>query len=287
MGSPRAGCGDRTPIRTPGSRSIKRRPKCPESDRQVDIPAEMDGGRLPRGLDRRSYRNGWRKWEAFATGHGATTLPGEPEALAAFVEHLADAGAIFNAVSTSYRLGPSPAAAFARTRASYRPATVARPDPPPAGVSTTSPSASIWRAHSSIFTRSRQYSSKCWRSRRVNCGQSRSHLLPPTSDVRRHLGASRRLRRRSARPQRIFGYPRAWRAWSMDGDGCRHGARSGVHWCGLTETGVPNRCRKRRSDCRIRDCMAGLHLRGTMCGSRPVGPGSCVAGVRIERGGSR
>ncbi len=163
----------------------------------------------------------------------------------------------------------------------------ARPDPPPAGVSTTSPSASIWRAHSSIFTRSRQYSSKCWRSRRVNCGQSRSHLPPPTSDVRRHLGASRRLRRRSARPQRIFGYPRAWRAWSMDGDGCRHGARSGVHWCGLTETGVPNRCRKRRSDCRIRDCMAGLHLRGTMCGSRPVGPGSCVAGVRIERGGSR
>ena len=260
MGSPRAGCRDRAPIRTPGPRSIKRHPKYPESDRQVDIPAEMDGRQLPRGLDRRSYRNGWRKWEAFATGHGATTLPGEPEA---------------------------PAAAFARTRASYRPATVAWPDPPPAGVSTTSPSASIWRAHSSIFTRSRQYSSKCWRSRRVNCGQSRSHLPPPTSDVRRHLGASRRLRRRSARPQRIFGYPRAWRAWSMDGDGCRHGARSGVHWCGLTETGVPNRCRKRRSDCRIRDCMAGLHLRGTMCGSRPVGPGSCVAGVRIERGGSR
>ena len=135
----------------------------------------------PSRLDRRSYRNGWRKWEAFATGHGATTLPANPEALAAFVEHLAAAGAIFNAVSTSYRLGPLPAAAFARTRASYRPATVVRPDPPPAGVSTTSPSASIWRAHSSIFTRSRQYSSKCWRSRRVNCGQSRSHLLPPTS----------------------------------------------------------------------------------------------------------
>ena len=51
----------------------------------------MDGRQFPRGLDRRSYRNGWRKWEAFATGHGATTLPGEPEALAAFVEHLADA----------------------------------------------------------------------------------------------------------------------------------------------------------------------------------------------------
>jgi len=77
----------------------------------------MDGRQLPRGLDRRSYRNGWRKWEAFATGHGATTLPAEPEALAAFVEHLA---AVARIEATAYRPRPrgrgmeSPATAKAR-----------------------------------------------------------------------------------------------------------------------------------------------------------------------------
>ena len=39
----------------------------------------------------RCYRNGWRKWEAFALEHGATLFPATPEALAAFVEHLAAA----------------------------------------------------------------------------------------------------------------------------------------------------------------------------------------------------
>ena len=59
----------------------------------------------------RSYRNGWRKWEAFATGHGATTLPADPEALAAFVEHLAAGAAkpstinaTLAAVSAAHRL---------------------------------------------------------------------------------------------------------------------------------------------------------------------------------------
>ena len=37
----------------------------------------------------RCYRNGWRKWKAFALDHGATLFPATPEALAAFVEHLA------------------------------------------------------------------------------------------------------------------------------------------------------------------------------------------------------
>ena len=41
----------------------------------------------------RIYRNGWRKWKAFALEHGATLFPATPEALAAFVEHLAAAGA--------------------------------------------------------------------------------------------------------------------------------------------------------------------------------------------------
>ena len=44
----------------------------------------------------RCYRNGWRKWEAFALDHGATLFPATPEALAAFVEHLAAAGAADN-----------------------------------------------------------------------------------------------------------------------------------------------------------------------------------------------
>ena len=35
---------------------------------------------------RDSYRNGWKKWEAFAREQGATALPADPEALAAFVE---------------------------------------------------------------------------------------------------------------------------------------------------------------------------------------------------------
>ena len=39
----------------------------------------------------RIYRNGWRKWKAFALEHGATLFPATPEALAAFVEHLAAA----------------------------------------------------------------------------------------------------------------------------------------------------------------------------------------------------
>ena len=41
----------------------------------------------------RIYRNGWRKWKAFALEHGATLFPATPEALAAFVAHLAAAGA--------------------------------------------------------------------------------------------------------------------------------------------------------------------------------------------------
>ena len=60
---------------------------------------------------RESYANGWRKWEAFAREHDATTLPAAPEALAAFVEHLADGGAkpstinvTLAAVSAAHRL---------------------------------------------------------------------------------------------------------------------------------------------------------------------------------------
>ena len=49
---------------------------------------------------RRIYRNGWRKWEAFALEHGAATLPADPEALAAFVEHLAAAGAKPSTIQT-------------------------------------------------------------------------------------------------------------------------------------------------------------------------------------------
>ena len=49
---------------------------------------------------RRIYRNGWRKWESFATGHGATLFPADPEALAAFVEHLAAAGAKPSTIQT-------------------------------------------------------------------------------------------------------------------------------------------------------------------------------------------
>ena len=52
-------------------------------------------GRAPSRIDRitaalapatrESYRNGWRKWEAFAREHGATTFPATPEALDAFL----------------------------------------------------------------------------------------------------------------------------------------------------------------------------------------------------------
>ena len=48
----------------------------------------------------RCYRNGWRKWEAFALEHGATLFPATPEALAAFVEHLAAAGAKPSTIQT-------------------------------------------------------------------------------------------------------------------------------------------------------------------------------------------
>ena len=48
----------------------------------------------------RIYRNGWRKWEAFALEHGATLFPADPEALAAFVEHLAAAGAKPTTITT-------------------------------------------------------------------------------------------------------------------------------------------------------------------------------------------
>ena len=64
---------------------------------------------------RESYRNGWRKWEAFALDHGATTLPADPEDLAAFVEHLAAGGAkpstinvTLAAVSAAHRLAAAP-----------------------------------------------------------------------------------------------------------------------------------------------------------------------------------
>ena len=64
---------------------------------------------------RESYARGWRKWEAFAHEHGATTLPADPEALAAFVEHLAGTGAkpstisaALAAVSAAHRLAGAP-----------------------------------------------------------------------------------------------------------------------------------------------------------------------------------
>ena len=60
---------------------------------------------------RESYRNGWRKWEAFAREHDAATLPADPDALASFVEHLAGTGAkpatiraALAAVSAAHRL---------------------------------------------------------------------------------------------------------------------------------------------------------------------------------------
>ena len=62
---------------------------------------------------RESYRNGWRKWEAFAREHGTTPLPASPEALAAFVEHLAGAkpltiNATLAAVSAAHRFAGAP-----------------------------------------------------------------------------------------------------------------------------------------------------------------------------------
>ena len=60
---------------------------------------------------RESYRNGWKKWDAFAGTIGATPFPADPESLAAFVEHLAGAGAkpstisaALAAVSAAHRL---------------------------------------------------------------------------------------------------------------------------------------------------------------------------------------
>ena len=50
--------------------------------------ARSRSGRLTAALapaTRESYRNGWRKWEAFAREHGATTFPATPEALDAFL----------------------------------------------------------------------------------------------------------------------------------------------------------------------------------------------------------
>ena len=48
----------------------------------------------------RIYRNGWRKWEAFALKHGATLFPADPETLAAFVAHLAATGAKSSTIQT-------------------------------------------------------------------------------------------------------------------------------------------------------------------------------------------
>ena len=48
----------------------------------------------------RVYRNGWRKWKAFALENRATLFPATPEALAAFVEHLAAAGAKPSTIQT-------------------------------------------------------------------------------------------------------------------------------------------------------------------------------------------
>ena len=48
----------------------------------------------------RIYRNGWRKWKAFALEHRATLFPADPEALAAFVAHLAAAGAKPSTIQT-------------------------------------------------------------------------------------------------------------------------------------------------------------------------------------------
>ena len=64
---------------------------------------------------RESYRRGWRKWEAFAGTIGAPTLPAEPDDVAAFIEHLAGAGAkpstinaALAAVSAAHRLAGAP-----------------------------------------------------------------------------------------------------------------------------------------------------------------------------------
>ncbi len=77
--------------------------------------ADASLGYRIRRLVRRRIRNGWRKWEAFAREHGATTLPADPEALAAFVEHLAAGGAkpstinvTLAAVSAAHRLAGAP-----------------------------------------------------------------------------------------------------------------------------------------------------------------------------------
>ena len=60
---------------------------------------------------RAAYANGWKKWEAFAGTVGASPFPAAPEALAAFVESLAGAGAkpstisaALAAVSAAHRL---------------------------------------------------------------------------------------------------------------------------------------------------------------------------------------
>ena len=90
-----------------------------EGDRS--LTERLSAARLSAALapaTQRCSRNGWRKWEAFALDHGATTLPADPEALAAFVEHLAAAVARIEA--TAYRPRPrgrgieSPATAKAR-----------------------------------------------------------------------------------------------------------------------------------------------------------------------------
>ena len=93
-------------------------------------PARID--RLTAALapvTRESYANGWRKWEAFARKHGATTLPASPEALAAFVEALAGTGArpatirsALAAVSAAHRLAgaPSSPTASADVRAAVK-----------------------------------------------------------------------------------------------------------------------------------------------------------------------
>ena len=65
------------------------------------------------GATRAAYRNGWRKWQAFADEHGATTYPASPEALAGFAESLAGAKpatihAALAAVSACHRFKGSP-----------------------------------------------------------------------------------------------------------------------------------------------------------------------------------
>ena len=93
-------------------------------------PARID--RLTAALapaTREAYANGWRKWEAFARTIGAATLPASPDALAAFVEALAGAGAkpstiraALAAVSAAHRLAgaPSSPTASADVRAAVK-----------------------------------------------------------------------------------------------------------------------------------------------------------------------